>query len=123
MSAKCIECANATDEICPKCSGQVPLCVDREAYQNTCTHDHHAKAHAAPAQSRSEANILVKALRGDVAQLKHDSAIQHARDVNAAAAANERAVNAQASWEALAKFLRARMPDIADQAQSLGLMP
>lgn len=112
MSAKCIECQNATDEICPKCSGKVPLCVDREAYQNTCSHDHHAKVHAAPAQSRGDANIIVKALRADFAEMKHSRAVEHGR-----------AVNAQARFEALAKFLRARSPEIADQAQRDGLMP
>mgnify|MGYP000087070976 CR=1 FL=1 len=40
-----------------------------------------------------------------------------------AAVANERAVNAQVRFEALAKFLRYLSPELAERAQKEGLMP
>jgi hypothetical protein len=110
---KCIECGNETETYCSKCPPEAtPLCVDREAYQNTCSRDHATKAHAPSSTKRgpSELSMFVQALRGEITDLRRVLALEE-----------QRSRDYRVRFDDLTRWLKAAHPEIHGEAVKAGV--
>lgn len=113
---KCTECGNATESVCSRVDCGNPLCLAQ--YGSTCLVDHNKKFHGPP---RQPDNPVYRKLTGELLELKHHHAVEHARLVNEKATAEASARNAEARHAALVKFLDAAYPEAATHARKDGL--
>jgi hypothetical protein len=119
--AKCVECNNETIDSCAIQDCRANVCKDQVAYQNSCTRDHNTRKHAPSSKDagRGELSMFVRALRGEIVDLKHLVAVENAKRVNAEARIVEREAYWRATYYALVKWLGAAHPAVAKEAESM----